>query len=247
MKNIHILSTNKPSRLYSYKNNLFLTTGSHLHAPSMEYQNIYITNSEEIKEGDWCLDIKRNIIFQSKRTEIGTSKKIPIIICTYEGCYVKEDCKKIILTTDQYLIKDGVQAIDDEFLEWFVKNPSCEYAEVKRIFLGNSFVHIGKTPSKKEKLRGCYDNGEQIVGKWKELFTYEIIIPKEEPKQETLEEVKDLVYWKANAEEDYLKVPISVLRYISELENVVKKSYSEEEVLEILLNLRGENPRYIEE
>ena len=37
-------------------------------------------------------------------------------------------------------------------------------------------------------------------------------------KQETLEPVKDLAYWKKNAEEDYLKVPISVLRYISELE-----------------------------
>jgi hypothetical protein len=49
-------------------------------------------------------------------------------------------------------------------------------------------------------------------------------------KQETLEEVKDLVYWKVNAEEDYLKVPISVSKYISELENVVEKSYSEEDL-----------------
>jgi len=46
-------------------------------------------------------------------------------------------------------------------------------------------------------------------------------------KQETLEEVKDLAYYRANAEEDYLQVPISVLRYISELE---ERSYSEEEV-----------------
>ena len=46
-------------------------------------------------------------------------------------------------------------------------------------------------------------------------------------KKETLEEVKDLTYWKNNAEEDYLKVPISVLRYISELEN---KMYSEEDM-----------------
>lgn len=30
--------------------------------------------------------------------------------------------------------------------------------------------------------------------------------------------VKDLVYWKKNAEEDYLTTPISVLRYIGELE-----------------------------
>jgi hypothetical protein len=44
--------------------------------------------------------------------------------------------------------------------------------------------------------------------------------------QETLEVVKDLAYWKANAEEDYIAVPISVLRYISELEKVTKKSYT---------------------
>jgi hypothetical protein len=37
---------------------------------------------------------------------------------------------KIILTTDQELIKDGVQVIDDEFLKWFVKNPSCEDIEI---------------------------------------------------------------------------------------------------------------------
>ena len=50
-------------------------------------------------------------------------------------------------------------------------------------------------------------------------------------KQETLEEVKDLSYWKANAEEDYMKVPISVLRYISELE---ERSYSEKEVYDLM-------------
>ena len=30
--------------------------------------------------------------------------------------------------------------------------------------------------------------------------------------------VKDLNYWRTNAEEDYITTPISVLRYISELE-----------------------------
>ena len=49
-----------------------------------------------------------------------------------------------------------------------------------------------------------------------------------ENKQETLEEIKDLSYWKANAKEDYLRVPISVLRYISELET---RMYSEEDLL----------------
>jgi hypothetical protein len=132
MKNVHLLASPKPSRLFYHSElkQLVLTNKIILRDVVLN-QNIYITSDVEIKEGDWCLDIKRNIIFQSKRNEIGTSKKIPIIICTYEGCYIKKDCKKIILTTDQDLIKDGVQAIDDEFLEWFVKNPSCEEVEVK--------------------------------------------------------------------------------------------------------------------
>lgn len=34
------------------------------------------------------------------------------------------------------------------------------------------------------------------------------------------EQAKDLNYWKNNAEEDYLTTPISVLKYISELEKL---------------------------
>ena len=41
-------------------------------------------------------------------------------------------------------------------------------------------------------------------------------------KQNIMSTEKDLNYWKANAEEDYKQVPISVLRYISELETAVK-------------------------
>jgi hypothetical protein len=52
--------------------------------------------------------------------------------------------------------------------------------------------------------------------------------------KETLEEVKDINYWKNNCEENYITTPISVLRYISELERQQEKMYSEEEVLIIL-------------
>ena len=38
---------------------------------------------------------------------------------------------------------------------------------------------------------------------------------------------KDLEYYKNNAEEDYSQVPISVLRYISELEKAQKQGQSE--------------------
>ena len=33
-------------------------------------------------------------------------------------------------------------------------------------------------------------------------------------------EAKTIEYWKRNAEEDYLKTPISVLKYISKLEEL---------------------------
>jgi hypothetical protein len=46
-------------------------------------------------------------------------------------------CKKITLATDLDLIADGVQAIDDEFLEWFVKNPSCENVKVESLNIGD--------------------------------------------------------------------------------------------------------------
>ena len=42
-------------------------------------------------------------------------------------------------------------------------------------------------------------------------------------KPNNVEPVKDLEYWKNNAEEDYLQVPISVLKYISKLETALEK------------------------
>lgn len=53
------------------------------------------------------------------------------------------------------------------------------------------------------------------------------------PKQETLEEVVN----------NFKKTDV----YSNEIKQEQERSYSEEEVIEILLNFRGENPRYIEE
>ena len=82
-------------------------------------QNIYITNSEKPKEGDWAI----------------SPDGFPLIFgYDWQAKWSKEEIlksKKIILTDNKDLIKDGVQAIDDEFLQWFVKNPSCEVVSVK--------------------------------------------------------------------------------------------------------------------
>jgi hypothetical protein len=116
MKNIHILSTSQSSRLYYHPafNQLVLTNKTILR-DVVSNQNIYITNDEEIKDGDWCLD------------PLDTLFKVHIYSDIYKNL---KKCKKITLTTDQDLIKDGVQAIDNEFLEWFIRNPSCEEVDV---------------------------------------------------------------------------------------------------------------------
>ena len=53
-------------------------------------------------------------------------------------------------------------------------------------------------------------------------------------KQETLEEVKDLNFWRNNCEENYITTPISVLRYVTELEKEQERSYSEQEVIDLI-------------
>ena len=113
MKNLHLLPTDKPSRLYQLKNDILRL--DYKIDKGEANKHIYITSDEEIKEGDWYFITESISKCESK----------------YEANDLTDICKKIILTTDQDLIKDGVQAIDDEFLEWFVKNPSCEEVEVK--------------------------------------------------------------------------------------------------------------------
>jgi hypothetical protein len=140
MKNIHVIPTSSPSKIFYIAENFHLEKGQLIEPKS--YYHIYITNDEEIKEGDYVI-WNGKVYKDSKRSFTGVDYS---------------QCKKIILTTDQDLIADGVQAIDDKFLEWFVKNPSCEKVEVQKWFDGLDFLE------------------------------YKIIIPQEEPKQETLEE-----------------------------------------------------------
>jgi hypothetical protein len=151
MKNIHVLPTEKPSRLFKVSGELKLTRNFDFYNGS-EYQNIYITSDEEIKEGDYVI-WNGKVYKDSKRSFTGVDYS---------------QCKKIILTTYQDLIADGVQAIDDSFLEWFVNNPSCEEIEI-----GDWFNEILSCCRSKEE---CHCNKKRII------------IPKEEPKQETLEE-----------------------------------------------------------
>lgn len=170
MKNIHLILTDKPSRLKQNKITKKLSlVNKGIDLTAYTPINIYITSNEEIKEGDYvCASGGFRFVKTLNNDKARTfeddgivSKQNPLSSCHLSNY------KKIILTTDQDLIKDGVQAIDDEFLEWFVKNSSCEEVEIKEK------QHFEADKSKRKNiLNGVY-------------YSYKIIIPKEEPKQES--------------------------------------------------------------
>jgi hypothetical protein len=217
MKNIHILPTDKPSRLagseyiineqgidkraFKLKSWNKLIPNKDLKDVGYTPLNLYITNDEEIKEGDWWYNIVNN--------EFGKSYFKNSIPAEWG------ETKKIILTTDLDLIADGVQAIDDEFLEWFIKNPSYELVETKLV---DFEVDMGL--------------GDECV---EYSSYYEITIPQEEPKQQTLEEVVEQElenHFFSNISE--IKKAKYFINFGIELQKEQDKNkFSEEEVIKI--------------
>jgi hypothetical protein len=177
MKNIHILSTDKPSRLVKLK--MFGRDKLHLCKVIVpiqneeKYQHIYITSDEEIKERDWVYCKTENRILLSNVS------------------YTKLDDRfKIILTTDPNLIADGVQAIDDEFLEWFVKNPSCEFVKIDKwaSLAECGYSYLITIPKEKLKQENCCTP----VGQIKRYIN--CVGCDRKPEKETLEDVAKRLY-----------------------------------------------------
>ena len=184
MKNIHILPTDKPTWFHkSLLSGVLRKSSSCIddmkHAQGM---NIYITSDEEIKDGEYgiCLNLVREgfksyqAVFKMDTEQRQAMEEL--------GGQKKAEVLKVILTTDQDLIKDGVQAIDDEFLNWFVKNPSCEYVKV--------YYRCDKSDCYLKEWNNCCKEAKPVLtlfaeneSKAKYFREQEIIIPKEEPKQ----------------------------------------------------------------
>jgi hypothetical protein len=240
MKNIHIIPTDKPSRLFDFMTALVLLKKASPN-DSGTNQNIYITsNDEEIKEGDWYLVELFKITGESDGFHIEKCTKLDDVWCNNFDVIStrhKDNCKKIILTDNKDLIKDGVQSIDDEFLEWFVKNPSFEYVEAKSIKTIPALQLTGNNH--------CF---------------YKILIPQEEPKQElergitithvgkqeTLEEAA--AKYVENELQDrgtFDDKVICSIDFIAGANWQADRMYSEEEVLDILFCMSVDNPNDI--
>lgn len=201
MKNIHILPTDKPSRLILQGSELVLSKYKEVNEGFSEFnQHIYITSDEEIKEGyAYYPELNEVLLFDNMEGEV----------------YEQGRQLKVILTTDQYLIKKGVQAIDDEFLEWFVKNPSCEEVEVETEIKWKSTV---------------YDQPDIEDG-----YNHKIIIPKEEDKQEYIlygEQTNGKITMPATNQQviDYCLNNPEIMKAIYEKENDMMKTNNVTEV-----------------
>jgi hypothetical protein len=200
MKNIHILPTDKPSRLSKDENNkIWLSINFKYGINDNNKQHIYITSDEEIKDvrqhnGKWQLEQGQIL------------NKFPNYLTDLS------ECKLVIMTTDEDLIKDGVQSIDDTFLEWFVKNPNCEFVDLDTFSMGNKVLYNVVFP--KEKQIKCYC-GHTITCDC-------------EPLQETIEEAAEKYAELSYYNGDEVNAFIDGVKYQS------KRMYSEDEVKEII-------------
>lgn len=220
MTNIHILPTNKPSRFY-YNNNdkqFQLCKIEKENTILKPNQNIYITNDEEIKEGDWFYDLHTNYVKVKQ---------------SWENSHLGFNSKKIVLTTNQDLIKDGVQKIYNEFLEWFVKNNSCKEVEIKYQTTGlknGGWQYDYKISIPKEEPK------EHIEFINKNIEAFDKAVNKSKLKQETLEEVaENYAISQGYSQKDY-KDPNSLFNEISRAVRVgykfqQERSYSKEDMI----------------
>jgi hypothetical protein len=207
MKNLHLLPTDKASRLcINGKNQM----------------HIYITSNEEIKQGDW--HILKDGDYKGELRRL-ISKPI--------NSYISA---KIILTTDTDLIKDGVQAIDDEFLEWFINNPSCESVEVDK----NWNYPLDKSWEYKIIIPKEEPNPFELPKALPDDVFYQSL---EEPKQETLEETALRLFPKIisdpyNPMEDDNKEDRDT--WLKGAKWQQERMYSEEETIQLLIKFNQE-------
>jgi hypothetical protein len=122
MKNIFLIPTPNESRLWR-----------DLDSNKLRFDDISTPNSNECTK---CSNEYMYITTDSKfvRDEYITDgieviKATPKLV-NAQGLVDRRDWKKIIITTDPELIEDGIHPIGEEFLKWFVENPTCIKVEV---------------------------------------------------------------------------------------------------------------------
>ena len=159
MKNIFLIPTENSSRL-SIKDGVLIL---HRQQWRKGTQNIHITSDSKFVRDEYITD------------GIEVMKSTPKLV-NAQGLVDRRDWKKILMTTDPELIKDGVHPIGEDFLKWFVENPTCVKVEV----VYGLFNPMGRQVDPND----LGQNHSKCV--WK----YKIITTKEEQKQHLIDMMK---------------------------------------------------------
>ena len=168
MKNIFLIPTDKESRLWRDLDSNKLTFDNLSHSNSNEctkcsHEYVYITSDSKFVRDEYITDGIEVIKATSKLVDA-------------QGLVGRRDWNKIIITTDPELIKDGVHPIGEDFLKWFVENPTCIKVEV----VYGLFNPMGRQVDPND----LGQNHSKCV--WK----YKIITTKEEQKQHIVDMMK---------------------------------------------------------
>lgn len=188
MKNLYLLPSPNPSRLYYFGDSpeLRLTKYPNLfRAFERSTQHIYITGDGTLNEGDWTI-WKDQLFKVDSNNAYSYTNNVTL-------AYAIKYLKKVILTTESL---DGVQAIPEEFLKWYIENQNC-----KEVIIIEKSRCCGRCNGVDDL---CYTdmccNDHQVYGCetcYGKKVEYSVTIPKDKimerfianAKQETLEEV----------------------------------------------------------
>ncbi len=146
----------------------------------------------------------------------------------------------IILTTNKSLIKDGVQSIDEEFLKWVVKNPSCESVEVKSLLSNNGNVFFGYKiiiPKEESKQELSLKINDEFLDTTSKEILYTLMeefdnLVTENSSEETLEEAAERIF---DGFGDITK-PVVIKRAIELVKGQQERMYSEEESIQKIID-----------
>lgn len=129
--------------------------------------HIYITvDNENIIHEDYVLDEKAKKIIQREDGKF-ISDFYGIIIEEGDLYDVNSKYKKIIATTDPFLIDNGIQALPDDFIDWYYTNNECQSVEIEPYFDEGNVKKYKITLPEVDSIKkdiGCYKYGHYYKG-----------------------------------------------------------------------------------
>ena len=161
MKNIYLVPTKSKSILHFDQTGLF---------PSKNYQlsseinsvvdgyDLHITSDDKVNLNDYFIVklFKIDGSFDGYYLEKCTDIKDEIWINSHDITKTRHinNCKKVVVSTNEEATNDKIQKLDYHLLELFCKNPNTEYVEINRLEDGQFFDYSENG----DVIEGVYEN-----------------------------------------------------------------------------------------